>query len=143
VLFRLAFLVALVVLAVTLSVPLLRYLGVGDFFQLNVTSAFFYPFLALVVVGLFLYRPFCRFLCPYGAMLSLASLAGLFKLRRNENCIECGDCEEACPTGEATRRARKQECYMCNRCREVCPVDAIVLARRQSEGSSKAGAGVT
>ena len=143
VLFRLAFLVALVVLAVTLSVPLLRYLGVGDFFQLNVTSAFFYAFLALVVVGLFLYRPFCRFLCPYGAMLSLASLAGLFKLRRNENCIECGDCEEACPTGEATRRARKQECYMCNRCREVCPVDAIVLARRQSEGSSKAGAGVT
>lgn len=143
VLFRLAFLVALVVLAATLSVPLLRYLGVGDFFQLNVTSAFFYAFLALVIAGLFFYRPFCRFLCPYGALLSLAALVGLFKLRRNENCIECGDCEDACPTGEATRGARKQECYMCNRCREVCPVDAIVHVRRESEGGSEAEAGVT
>lgn len=143
VLFRLAFLVTLVVLAVTLSVPLLRYVGVGDFFQLNVTSAFFYAFLALVTVGLFIYRPFCRFLCPYGALLSLVSMVGLFKLRRNEDCIECGDCEEACPTGEATGKARKQECYMCNRCREVCPADAIRLLRRQSHGSPEAGAGVT
>ncbi|MFW6125620.1 MAG: 4Fe-4S binding protein [Chloroflexota bacterium] len=143
VLVRLAFLVAVVVFAVVLSVPLLRYLGVADFFQLNVVSAFFYAFLALVVVGLFFYRPFCRFLCPYGALLGLAAVKGLFKLRRNRDCIECGDCEEACPTGEATRSARKQECYMCNRCREVCPVNAIELVRRHSEQSLEVETGVT
>jgi len=128
--FRLVFLIAAVVLALASSIALLTYLGIRDFFYLSVAAAFFYVFLALVVAGVFFYRPFCRFLCPYGALLGLASIKGLFKLQRNENCIECGECEEVCPTGEAGRTDRKQECYMCNRCREVCPADAIVYARR-------------
>jgi len=129
--FRLVFLIAAVALALASSIGLLTYLGIRDFFYLNVTSAFFYVFLALVIVGVFFYRPFCRFLCPYGALLGLASVKGVFKLRRNENCIECGECEEVCPTGEAGRTDRKQECYMCNRCREVCPADAIAYVRRR------------
>jgi len=137
--FRLVFLIAAVALALASSIGLLTYLGVRDFFYLDVASAFFYVFLALVIVGVFFYRPFCRFLCPYGALLGLASIKGVFKLRRNENCIECGECEEVCPTGEAGGTDRKQECYMCNRCREVCPADAIAYGRRRAHQSLAGG----
>jgi len=86
--------------------------------------------LTLLVVSLFFYRPFCRVVCPYGALLSLAGLASRFKLRRNPSCIECGKCEFACPTGEAGREDRKGECYLCGRCTEVCPVKGAITYRR-------------
>jgi len=123
--FRLIFFIAFVVLGVIFSMGILTFFGFYDFFNLNVTSIFFYIFLALLTVSIFFYRPFCRFFCPYGALLSLASIKGLFKLQRNANCVDCKKCEIICPTNEAGRNDLKQECYLCNRCKDVCPVDAI------------------
>ena len=135
--FRLLFFLAFVVLAVTWSIGILKYLGIADFFHLNLDSAFSYSFLALVIMSTFLYRPFCAFLCPYGALQALASIKARFKLRRTELCIDCGKCEQVCPTNEAGNTHLKQECYMCNRCREVCPVDAIQYARKQVAGQQE------
>ncbi|MDY6893782.1 MAG: 4Fe-4S binding protein [Chloroflexota bacterium] len=123
--FRLLFLVAFVLLALGFSVGLLGYLGIRDFFYLNFASGFFYVFLTLMIISIVVYRPSCRFFCPYGALLSLATLRGRFKTRRNENCNYCEDCVSACPTNEAGETDLKQECYMCNRCKEACPLDAI------------------
>jgi ferredoxin-type protein NapH len=127
---RLLVLVTFVVLALVLSVGILRYLGVRDFFYLEFGSGLFYIFLALVVASAFLYRPFCRFLCPYGALLSLAAGKSRFRLRRTDACTDCGTCETVCPTNEAGRGDSKQECYLCNRCKEVCPENAIQYGRR-------------
>lgn len=128
--FHLLFLVAFIILGMAFSIEVLAYLGFRQFFHLNVTSIFFYVFLALLISSAFVYRPFCRLFCPYGALLSLVSIKGLFKLRRNENCIDCEDCGEICPTNEAGRDDLKQECYLCNRCKETCPVDAIEYGRK-------------
>jgi len=48
---------------------------------------------ASVVTG----RPFCRFLCPYGALLSLFSRVAVFKTRITVNCINCDLCRNSCP----------------------------------------------
>jgi polyferredoxin len=119
----------IVVAALFLSVSALAYVGVMDLFLLSFTLGFV-VMLTLLVVSLFFYRPFCRIICPYGALLSLVALGSLFKLRRNSSCIECGKCEFACPVDEAKREDLKGECYLCGRCTEVCPVKEAITYRR-------------
>jgi len=126
--FHLLFFLAFIVLSVVFSIKILAYFGFRDFFYLNVMSLFFYAFLILLILSVFVYRPFCRFFCPYGAVLSLVSIKSIFKFRRKDNCIDfkkCKACEKECPTNEAGRSDLKQECYLCSRCRYACPVDAI------------------
>ncbi|MHA1975599.1 MAG: 4Fe-4S binding protein [Candidatus Hodarchaeales archaeon] len=87
-------------------------------------------FFGLVVVGiasLFLYRPYCGFLCPFGAGSDLCSRHARKIYKRTDDCTECGLCEEICPTQEAAVDSNKGECYYCNRCIEVCPENAIKL----------------
>ena len=142
--FRLMFSIAFVILAVAFSIGLLKYLGVKDFFHLDTASVFFWGFLAIMVISIFLYRPFCRLACPYGVLLSLAVIKGRFKLRRNENCINCKKCIEACPTNEVGWTDLKQECYMCYRCKEICPVDGMEYTKRHiSEQERKKAVGTT
>ena len=86
------------------------------------------PFIGLIIVigsSLFLYRPYCRYLCPFGLGSDLLSRKAKNKYERNDNCIDCGLCEEVCPTQEAAADSNKGECYYCNRCIEICPHDAI------------------
>jgi polyferredoxin len=118
-----------VVAALFLSVNVLAFFGVMDLFLLSFAVGTL-VMLTLLVVSLFFYRPFCRILCPYGAILSLAGLGSLFKLRRNLSCTECGKCEFVCPVDEAKREDLKGECYLCGRCTEICPVKGAITYRR-------------
>ncbi|MFZ5830136.1 MAG: 4Fe-4S binding protein [Planctomycetota bacterium] len=53
-----------------------------------------------LVVGLFIGRPYCRFLCPYGAILGLVSKVSQWQTRITPtDCIQCRLCEEVCPYG--------------------------------------------
>jgi ferredoxin-type protein NapH len=122
-------LAVVLVAALVLSVNALASLGVGDLFLLSFSLGFL-VMLTLLVVSLFFYRPFCRILCPFGAILSLAALGSPFKLRRNPSCTECGKCEIACPVDEAKRGDLKGECYLCGRCTGACPVKGAITYRR-------------
>ena len=52
----------------------------------------------LLIASIFTGRPFCRFLCPYGALLSLFSRLSIWKIRITaQNCINCELCHHACP----------------------------------------------
>jgi ferredoxin len=54
----------------------------------------------LLAVGLFVGRPYCRFLCPYGALLKLAAKVSKWRVRITPNvCTQCRLCEESCPYG--------------------------------------------
>ena len=127
---RFVFFAIVVVAALFLSVSALAYLGAVDLFLLSFSLGSL-VMLTLLVASLFFYRPFCRILCPFGALLSLAGMGSLFKLRRNPSCIECGKCEFTCPVDEAKREDLKGECYLCGRCTEVCPVKGAITYRRR------------
>jgi len=88
------------------------------------------PFIGLIIIciaSIFMYRPWCRFLCPFGAGSSLYSQFARSKYQRTDDCTDCGLCEDICPTQEAARESKKGECYYCNRCIEICPHNAIKL----------------
>ncbi|KAF1076156.1 4Fe-4S binding protein [Methanogenium sp. MK-MG] len=121
------------------SVGIIDYFGLQEFFSLDVTSVLFYVFLGVLLLSTVVYRPFCRFICPYGLLLSLTAAVSAFKFRRTEKCIECGCCERVCPTNEAKVGDLKSECYMCGRCVEVCPVEGALVYRRSSGRWSAAG----
>ena len=82
-------------------------------------------FVVIAVSSIFIYRPWCRLLCPFGTIAWLTSRFSIFKLRRTDKCTECKACEKICPTGEAFETSKKSECYQCMRCVDTCPSDAI------------------
>lgn len=52
----------------------------------------------LLVMSIFTGRPFCRFLCPYGALLSLFSSVSIWKIKITEKtCVNCQLCHNSCP----------------------------------------------
>src|SRR6185295_9134986 len=72
-------------------VPLFRM--TGSVFILSMGAAF-------ILLGLFVGRPYCRFLCPYGALLKVASLASKWRVRVTPDyCTQCKLCENSCPFG--------------------------------------------
>jgi len=68
----------------------------------------------------------CRFLCPYGALLGVFSWLSPLKITRNSStCIDCELCTKACPANinvHAAKRVRSDECTSCLLCVEACPV---------------------
>jgi polyferredoxin len=81
-----------------------------------------------VLTGLsFLIRNFwCRYLCPYGALMGLLALASPTRIERNsQSCTGCGRCGEVCPHRlpvQAKQRILSAECSGCLDCTRVCPV---------------------
>ncbi|MCX6700582.1 MAG: 4Fe-4S binding protein [Methanomicrobiales archaeon] len=111
-------------------IDVMAYTGSYDFFSLTLTTGLF-VFAGLLLLSAFLYRPVCRFLCPYGVLFSLISHVSRYRLKRTDICIQCRKCEKACPVHVAEAGASKRECYLCGRCTEVCPVKgAIVYGKR-------------
>lgn len=84
--------------------------------------------ITIVVAAVFVYRPWCTLLCPFGFIMDLTSRLGLFRLKLNDNCIDCGACMRKCPTGQAYKGSVMAECYWCGRCLKVCKKDAITAS---------------
>lgn len=85
---------------------------------------------ATLVGGLFVYRPWCNFFCPFGLVSWLGERVSLARVRINHGtCINCRKCERACGTHSMKQlRARRpfaQDCFACGACIRVCPVTAL------------------
>ncbi len=69
----------------------------------------------------------CRYLCPYGALMGIVSVISPVKIRRDvEACIDCGKCNKACPSHlpvDKLIQIRSVECTACMECVAVCPAE--------------------
>ncbi len=101
-------------------------------------SGFAAGVMGLLVLGSILWRGFwCRYLCPYGALLGLVSWLSPMKIRRDPvSCIDCKLCDQACGARLPVSRklaVTSPECTGCLDCVAVCPVQdalGIGLPRR-------------
>lgn len=90
----------------------------------------------LIVIGLFVLASvfvpnfWCRFLCPYGALLGVTSLLSPSRIRRDPTpCIDCAKCAKACPSALPVDKLvtiKSIECTACMQCVAVCPADGAL-----------------
>jgi polyferredoxin len=94
-----------------------------DFF-LHLSGTGLVVILSLLLLSLPLRNPFCRFLCPYGALLGLVSVLSPVKVTRmSDRCVSCGLCTQVCPSYipvMAKERVHSPECLGCWRCISHC-----------------------
>jgi polyferredoxin len=102
-------------------------------------SAFsLWTLLILMVLSVVIKNFWCRYLCPYGALLGALSWLSPVKITRNSaTCIDCELCSKACPSHIAVHkvtRVRSDECMSCLQCTQVCPVKNTLDLRIRRSG---------
>lgn len=97
---------------------------IGSLFSLKIAI------LAATILGcIFIYRFFCRTLCPLGAIYGLMNKVSLLHLEINEHkCTHCGKCKSVCKMEvDPLKAPDSAECIRCGACACACPADAIHL----------------
>ena len=80
--------------------------------------------IAILLACIFIYRAFCRFLCPLGALYGLFNKISLVGIKLEPpKCTDCGKCQAKCQMD--IRHVGDHECISCGECMDVCPTGAI------------------
>ena len=95
------------------------------YFFTNISTFTLWVLIVLVGLSILVRNFWCRYLCPYGALLGLLSFLSLFKVRRNEEtCTQCQKCTRTCPVDIKVHESLSvisDECHACLKCVAVCP----------------------
>ncbi len=90
--------------------------------------------IVVLVPSLFVYRPFCHCICPFGFLGWLFEKISIYKIKVNyDSCISCEACSKACPSNvmDAILKQNKTtipDCFACGTCIETCPTDSVSLS---------------
>ena len=108
-----------------------HYLNPFNLFDLDFESwIILTTVIAALALSLFIYRPFCHLICPFGFISWIAERLSLTRVKiEHDKCTNCGACIRACPSeaakGIVSAKLFGADCFSCARCLNVCPVDAI------------------
>ena len=82
---------------------------------------------AVTLLSIKVYRPFCKYLCPLGALYGVCNPVSFYRLRVNKDaCVECGACQKACGMDiPVWKQPNSAECIRCGKCKQACPKHAI------------------
>jgi ferredoxin len=83
--------------------------------------------LFFIIASIAIKRPFCRIICPIGAVYSLFNKGSLMHLAFDKNtCIQCGICRKVCPMDiDPVQNPNQLECIRCNECVAACPKSCL------------------
>lgn len=96
--------------------------------------------IVLLVLSVFVFRPFCRYLCPLGAIYGLMNPIALYRLQVDcDKCTNCGVCKRVCPSDiDVNMQPNSPECIRCGDCMKACPESAICSTFRCKSNSKTA-----
>lgn len=85
----------------------------------------------VVIASLWVYRPFCKYICPLGAVYSLFNPVSMYRYKvRKGLCTKCGKCKEACKMDiPVWEKPNSLECIRCGKCLKACPTRALIRQR--------------
>lgn len=102
----------------------------------------------ILALSVKVYRPFCQYLCPLGAVYGWFNRFCLVQLHwKEETCVSCSACEKACPVGLSVKEIAAEcighsaECIRCGRCVQACPTGACRWQHIMSGGADGRSAG--
>ncbi|WP_245612772.1 4Fe-4S binding protein [Kosmotoga pacifica] len=80
------------------------------------------------ILSIFIYRPFCKYFCPYGALMAIASKFSIFKVKKNDSCVDCNLCLKKCPMNAMEAPGKiSGECIVCGECCHACPKNSLTI----------------
>ena len=85
--------------------------------------------------SVFVFRPWCQFLCPFGLVGWIIEQRSLYRVRIDPDiCVRCGRCAVACPTqamaDNLAGKAVRADCFACGDCLAACPKEGALGWRR-------------
>ena len=109
-------------------------------FFAQISSLAFWVIASIMFLSVVIRNFWCRYLCPYGALLGIVGLLSPMKITRAKaTCVDCELCTRACPANikvHAAGRVWSDECTSCLACVQVCPVKNTLDVRFRAKGTS-------
>ncbi len=128
---RIAFFAAFTVVAFTWATDIIDPVDPFKIFKPAMMKPLGWFFvIGILILSLFVYRPWCQLFCPFGLVGWLIEKISVFKVKVNyDTCVACEVCAKACPSTamEAILKREKTipDCFSCGSCIDVCPTGSV------------------
>ncbi|MBU2512598.1 4Fe-4S binding protein [bacterium] len=128
---RVAFFVIFTVISFAWAMDIIEFIDPFKIYKPEKIEIIGWVFLGfLLVLSLFVYRPWCTMFCPFGLVGWMVEKQSIFKIKVNyDTCEACQSCAKACPTTVMDTILKQDkvipDCFSCGTCLEVCPTGSL------------------